>query len=39
MPILPILLYGDARLEERCEPIMEITPAIRKLAADMAITM
>jgi len=37
--ILPILLYGDPRLAEPCEPVAEVTPAIQKLARDMAHTM
>lgn len=37
--ILEILKYPDARLEQKCEPIGEITPEIRKLAMDMQETM
>ena len=39
MAILPILLYGDPRLEDEAEPIADITDEIRSLAADMATTM
>lgn len=39
MALLPILLYGDARLEEKSEPVTDITAEIRELAANMALTM
>lgn len=37
--ILPVLQYPDPRLLRKSEPIKEITPEIRQLAADMAETM
>jgi peptide deformylase len=37
--LLPILHYPDPRLHRKAEPIAEITPEIRQLAADMAETM
>lgn len=39
MPPLAISIYGDSVLGEVASPIHEITPEIRKLAADMADTM
>lgn len=39
MPILPILLYGDPRLERKAEPVATVTEEIRELAANMALTM
>ncbi|GAB6050568.1 peptide deformylase [Hydrogenophilus islandicus] len=39
MALLPILHYPDPRLHRKAEPITEITPEIRQLAADMAETM
>jgi peptide deformylase len=37
--LLPILIYGDARLQQVASPVAEVTDEIRKLAADMAETM
>jgi peptide deformylase len=37
--LLEVLQYPDPRLKLRSEPIAEITPDIKKLAADMAETM
>lgn len=37
--ILDIVKYPDASLAERCEPVAEITPEIRELAANMLETM
>ena len=37
--ILDIVTYPDPRLKEACEPVGEITPEIRQLAADMLETM
>lgn len=37
--ILPVLQYPDPRLELKSEPIAEITPELRELAANMAETM
>lgn len=37
--ILPVLQYPDPRLARVSEPIKEITPEIRELAANMAETM
>lgn len=37
--ILPILKYPDPKLARVCEPVAEITPELRELAADMAETM
>ncbi len=39
MAILPILLYGDSRLSEACEPVTEVTVAVKRLARDMVHTM
>ncbi len=39
MSVLPILLWPDPKLMETCAPIEEITPEIKKLAADMLETM
>ena len=37
--ILEIVLYPDPRLKLKCEPVQEVTPEIRQLAADMLETM
>ncbi|MFN3644340.1 MAG: peptide deformylase [Gemmobacter sp.] len=37
--IRPILIHPDPRLRKRAEPVGEITPDIRALAADMLATM
>ncbi|MDR3176089.1 MAG: peptide deformylase [Desulfovibrio sp.] len=37
--ILPVLQYPDPLLARKAEPVLEITPAVRALAADMAETM
>ena len=37
--ILEIVSYPDPRLKLKCEPVQEITPEIRQLAADMLETM
>ena len=37
--ILEIVSYPDPRLKLKCEPVQEITPEIRQLAADMMETM
>lgn len=37
--ILDIVTYPDPRLKQPCEPVMEVTDEIRKLAADMLETM
>ncbi|MDR2825184.1 MAG: peptide deformylase, partial [Deltaproteobacteria bacterium] len=37
--ILEILKYPDPRLKLKSEPITHITPEIKQLAADMAVTM
>jgi len=37
--IRPILIHPDPRLKKRCEPVAEITPELRQLAADMLETM
>lgn len=37
--ILEILSYPDPRLRKTCQPVEEITPEIRQLAADMLETM
>ncbi len=39
MSLLPILLWGDARLTEVARPVGGITPEVRRLAEDMAETM
>ncbi|MFN7973140.1 MAG: peptide deformylase [Acidobacteriota bacterium] len=39
MSILPILLYGDPRLEQKAESVVEIGDEIRELAKNMALTM
>jgi peptide deformylase len=39
MSILPIKKLGDPLLKKKCKPVKEITPEIRKLAADMLETM
>ena len=39
MALLDIVLVPDTRLKTKCEPVGEITPAIRKLAEDMMETM
>ena len=39
MALLDILIYPDPRLREKCKPVTEITPEIRKILADMAETM
>ena len=36
---LEILQYPDARLKQKATPVMDVTPEIRQLAADMAETM
>lgn len=37
--ILDIVTYPDPRLQQKCEPVAEITDEIRRLAADMLETM
>lgn len=37
--ILEIVKYPDPRLKKKCAPVLEITDAIRELAANMAETM
>lgn len=37
--IRPILIHPDPRLKKLCEPVAEITPELRQLAADMLETM
>ncbi|WP_136645591.1 peptide deformylase [Tabrizicola sp. YIM 78059] len=37
--IHPILIHPDPRLKKVCEPVAEITPELRALAADMLETM
>ena len=37
--ILEIVSYPDPRLKLKCEPVQEVTPEIRQLAADMLETM
>lgn len=37
--IRPILIHPDPRLKKPCEPVAEITPDLRQLAADMLETM
>ncbi|WP_135450759.1 peptide deformylase [Tabrizicola caldifontis] len=37
--IRPILIHPDPRLKKVCEPVAEITPELRALAADMLETM
>lgn len=37
--ILPVLQYPDPRLSRAAEPVKEITPEVRELAANMAETM
>ncbi|MDL2316792.1 peptide deformylase [Desulfovibrio sp. OttesenSCG-928-A18] len=37
--LLPILQYPDPRLLQKAEPVTEVTPEIRELAADMVETM
>ncbi|MFM7335641.1 MAG: peptide deformylase [Tabrizicola sp.] len=37
--IRPILIHPDPRLKKVCDPVAEITPEIRALAADMLETM
>lgn len=37
--IRPILIHPDPRLKKVCEPVTEITPELRQLAADMLETM
>ncbi|MDQ2066441.1 peptide deformylase [Xinfangfangia sp. CPCC 101601] len=37
--IRPILIHPDPRLKKACEPVVEITPEISALAADMLETM
>ncbi|MBQ9406443.1 MAG: peptide deformylase [Desulfovibrio sp.] len=37
--ILPIVTYPDPRLKEVCTPIVDVSPEIRQLAADMLETM
>jgi peptide deformylase len=39
MAILDIVYFGDPRLEKVSEPILEVTPEVRKLARDMFETM
>ncbi|WP_461305757.1 peptide deformylase [Albidovulum sp.] len=39
MTIRPILLHPDPRLKRRCEPVREITDALRAAADDMLETM
>lgn len=39
MAELPIVIYPDPRLKERCAPVTEITPAIAQLLDDMVETM
>jgi peptide deformylase len=39
MAILPILIWPDARLATRCEPVRDITDQVRQLASDMLETM
>jgi peptide deformylase len=39
MALLPILEYPDARLKRIAAPVIEFTPAIKKLVDDMAETM
>ncbi len=36
---LPLFYYGHPILRKKCEPIEEVTPAIRKLVADMVETI
>jgi len=37
--LLPILIYGDARLRQRAEPVVAIDDRVKTLAADMIETM
>ena len=37
--ILPVVIYGDSVLRKHCVEIAEITPELKKLAADMIETM
>ncbi|WP_372838968.1 peptide deformylase [Phaeovulum sp.] len=37
--MLPIVLWPDPRLAQVCEPVGEVTPALRQLARDMLETM
>lgn len=39
MPILPILHWPDPRLSAVCDPVGQVTAAVRTLAADMLETM
>ncbi len=39
MALLPIVIYPDERLKQRCAPVSEITNEIRQLLDDMAETM
>ncbi|MGB5556951.1 MAG: peptide deformylase [Paracoccaceae bacterium] len=39
MSVRPILLHPDPRLKKACEPVVEITTELRKLADDMLETM
>ncbi len=39
MALLPIRLYGDPVLRQKCAPVPEVTDEIRALAADMIETM
>ena len=39
MALLPILRFPDPRLKKVAKPVAEVTPALRKLVADMAETM
>lgn len=37
--ILPMVIYNDARLRKKCEPIVDITDEIKQLVSDMEETM
>jgi len=39
MSVLPLVIWPDARLTATCAPVVEITPEIETLAADMLETM
>ena len=39
MSIRPILIHPDPRLKKRCDPVTEVTDALREAAADMLQTM
>ena len=39
MALLPIVLYPDPRLREKCEPVSAVTDEVRRKLSDMAETM